>query len=350
MRQMLAKNSLSGLLLRGTDWFAWATGGRSNVVLLAAETGIAEVLVTSRDAYILTDTIEAERLLNEEASPPYLVWSSPWQDLSARKAFILDQTRSGLLASDRPRGVEYAFPRELWLTRRELLPEEQLRYQQLGLEASEAMTEAMHACSPDWTEFQLAAAGSNALWKRGIEPALVMVGGEQRLPRYRHPIATSAPLGQRAMMVFCARRHGLYANLTRFVYFRQPDKQEEQDKLDLAKIESVIFDASRPGAVLSDIYKKLVNCYTQLGHSEQPSRHHQGGPTGYQAREDIISSHTDDILREGTALAWNPSLVGSKIEDTVLLRNGKLEVLTVDPAWPTFEYARRQRPDYLVRT
>jgi hypothetical protein len=48
------------------DWFAWATAGGSNTVLLAAETGVAEVLVTDEAAWILTDEIEAQRLKDEE--------------------------------------------------------------------------------------------------------------------------------------------------------------------------------------------------------------------------------------------------------------------------------------------
>ncbi|HYX36707.1 MAG TPA: M24 family metallopeptidase [Oligoflexus sp.] len=349
MRQILARQGMAGFLLRGTDWFAWATGGSSNTVLLAAETGVAEVLVTLRDAYILTDSIEAERFLNEEAAQPYLVWSAPWQDPFARKAFILDQTRGGLLASDRPRGVEYALPRELWLLRRELMPEEQDRYRLLCKESAEAMTDVMEAAHPEWTEYQLAAEGAAALWKRGIHPALTMAGGENRLPRYRHPVASAEKLGSRAMLVFCARRHGLYANLTRFVYFRQPDKDEEKRKLDLAQVEWVAWQASRPGVPLSKIYERIVSSYESMGYADEPSRHHQGGPTGYLAREEVASPQSSDPLGDNTALAWNPSVKGGKIEDTILIRGSQTDILTVDPRWPTFEFADRKRPDFLVK-
>lgn len=349
MRQILARQGMAGFLLRGTDWFAWATGGSSNVVLLAAETGVAEVLVTLRDAYILTDSIEADRFLNEEVASPYLVWSAPWQDPFARKAFILDQTRGGLVASDRPRGVEYALPRELWLSRRELMPEEQDRYRLLCKEAAEAMTETLEAALPDWTEFRLAAEGAAALWKRGIHPALTLVGGENRLPRYRHPVPTGEPLGSRAMLVFCARRHGLYANLTRFVYFRKPDKEEEKRKLDLAQVESVAWQVSRPGVPLNKIYEKMVASYESLGYADEPARHHQGGPTGYLAREEVATPQSTDPLGENTALAWNPSVTGGKIEDTILIRGSQTDILTVDPRWPTFEFADRKRPDFLVK-
>jgi len=349
MRQILARQGMTGFLLRGTDWFAWATGGSSNTVLLTAEIGIAEVLVTLRDAYILTDSIEAERLLNEEAAPPYLVWSAPWHDPFARKAFVLDQTRGGLLASDRPRGVEYALPRELWLLRRELLGEEQDRYRLLCQEAAETMTDVLEAAEPEWTEYQLAAEGAAALWKRGIHPALTMAAGENRIPRYRHPMQTAEKIGSRAMLVFCARRHGLYANLTRFVYFRKPEKDEEKRKLDLAQVENSAWQASRPGVPLNKIYDRIVAAYASMGYADEAALHHQGGPTGYLAREEVVTPQSTDILGDNTALAWNPSVKGGKIEDTILVRGALTDILTVDPRWPTFDFADRKRPDFLVK-
>ena len=47
------------------------------------------------------------------------------------------------------------------------------------------------------------------------------------------------------------------------------------------------------------------------------------------------------------AFAFNPSFQGIKIEDTFLLGPDGLENLTVDPGWPTFDVAGRQRPRWL---
>jgi Xaa-Pro aminopeptidase len=57
----------------------------------------------------------------------------------------------------------------------------------------------------------------------------------------------------------------------------------------------------------------------------------------------------DTPIESGTALAWNPSLPGAKIEDTVLTTDAGIEVLTADPAWPTVTVDGRARPDVLVR-
>ena len=62
------------------------------------------------------------------------------------------------------------------------MPSELERYRRVGRLASEAMTEVLSAAKPTWTEYQLAGAGAEALWARGLHPALTLVAGERRLP------------------------------------------------------------------------------------------------------------------------------------------------------------------------
>src|SRR5689334_22317875 len=88
IRAALLETDAVGARLRGVDWFAWATCGGSNVVILSTETGIAEVFVTADGAWILTDRIEAARLEAEELPDGFEVWAGPWNDPSAREAFV----------------------------------------------------------------------------------------------------------------------------------------------------------------------------------------------------------------------------------------------------------------------
>lgn len=176
IRQTLTETESQGLRLRGTDWFAWATGGGSNTVLLAAETGVAEVLITKQDAWILTDEIEAQRLQDEELPGNFKVYAHPWADAAARESFVRDVTSSGKVLSDRPTAdLEKALPASLQRRKRIMMSSELERYRQVGRKASEAMTEVLKAAKPAWTEYQLAGAGAEALWTRGLHPALTLV-------------------------------------------------------------------------------------------------------------------------------------------------------------------------------
>jgi Xaa-Pro aminopeptidase len=349
VRGILADAGLAAIRLRGLDWCAWATGGGAFGVLLAAETGIADVLVTADGAWVLTDAIEAERLGAEEVPPGFEVWASPWTDRDAQDRFARAQCGGGRVASDRPRGGEAPLPEALERARATLRPEEAERYRALGRDAAAAVTDVLGAARPEWTGFALAGAAADALWSRGVDPALALVAGEGRLPRYRHPTPSRDPLGARAMLVVCARRRGLYACFTRFVAFRAPTAAERRLAAAVARVEASAFEASRPGVMLGEVYDALVTAYAREGHAGEEAKHHQGGPCGYLSRDAIALPGSRLALADHGAVAWNPSLPGAKIEDTVLVRGGGLELLTVDPRWPVETVAGRERPVVLER-
>ncbi|MGI0484028.1 M24 family metallopeptidase [Pantanalinema rosaneae CENA516] len=350
VRQILSETGAAGVRLRGTDWFAWATAGGSNAVLLAAETGIAEVFITASAAWILTDTIEAQRLQDEEVSAEFQIAAFPWTDTEQRDNFVTAATDRGQVCSDRPTATEAPLPDALIQHKRVLLPSEIDRYRQVGQLASIAMTEALTQAQPDWTESQLAGAGAAALWQRGLHPALTLVAGERRLPLYRHATAKSERLGNIAMLVFCARGFGLYANLTRFVGFGQLAAAQAQLHQDIREIEAIALDQCQVDTPLDHIYRTLQQAYEQQGYPTAIAEHHQGGTTGYLSREVIATPQTRDRLVANMAMAWNPSLTGAKIEDTFLLHgNNQLENLTLDPNWATVTVHDRPRPLPLMR-
>ncbi|MFZ9595752.1 MAG: M24 family metallopeptidase [Bdellovibrionia bacterium] len=349
IRSAMSAHGVSAVLLRGVDWVSWVTGGGSSVVILTTETGVAQVLITLKDATIVTNTIERERLEAEEIPPGFQFWAGAWNDAPSMTRWIHAQLGGGVLASDRPEAGEQPLPQRVMDAKRRLLPEELPRYRKLGEEAAQAMREALHAAEPSWSEFQLAAAGSSALWKRGIHPTLTLVGGERRRVRYRHPVPTSEKLGRSAMLVFCARRHGLYANLTRFVFFEPPTEQEIHQFRLLAEIEACVFEKTRPNVTLGQAYQALASAYTERGFPQEELNHHQGGTTGYLSREVVALPGSEVQIEDHMALAWNPSLPGAKIEDTVVVVDGQLEFLTRDPHWPMTQVAGRWRPDLWVR-
>lgn len=353
VRQVLKTIGAAGVRFKGTDWFSWITGGGHNVVLMAAETGIADVLITPTKAVVLTDDIESLRLREEELPKDFEVLTSHWQDLSGKDKFVRELCGNGTVLSDRPNAQEESFPRELQELKLVMGSEEIARYRTLGTESAQAMTEALGLADPTWTENRLAAEGAKALWKRGIHPTLILVAGAKRLEKHRHPFPSSEVIGHRAMMVFCARRHGLFACFSRFVSFARPSALEIDRMNKVAKFESALFDASQPGAKLSQVFDSAFATYKVAGYENETRNQHFGGITGYNAREAFArpaqTGQVDWTLKEGMALAWNPTLPGSKIEDTVLVTQAGVEPITIDPQWPKFELNGRMRPDVWVK-
>lgn len=319
--------------------------------MLTTEVGVAEVLVTARNAWILTDEIEAERLQEEELpAHSYELYIHPWAEATRRESFVKDVTEGGRVLSDRPGAPQNALPLSLLERKRVMGADELERYRRVGRLASEAMSEALFAARPTWTERDLAAAGARALWTRGLHPALTLAAGERRQLLYRHPTPTGELLGSRAMLVFCARKHGLYANLTRFVSFGPLPEKHTRSHQDLREIEAGALALCRPEADLSPIYWEFHRAYVQYGYPDTIRKQHQGGLTGYLAREVVVGPQTPGVLVEGMVVAWNPSLPEAKIEDTFAVGAAGLENLTHDPNWPCVQVAGRPRPLPLERT
>jgi Xaa-Pro aminopeptidase len=344
LRAQLAASKAGAIRLRGVDWFAWVTAGGSSAVLQTTDGGVAEVLVTPEEACILTDAIEAERLRAEELPDGFTFHIEPWAEPELRERYVQNAAAGRSILSDRPANGEQPLPSALRQRRMVLGPDERARYRVLGREAAEAMSEVLRRAQPHWTEHQLAGAGAEALWRRGIHPALVLAAGERRLPAYRHPTPTGEVIGSRAMLVFCARRHGLYANLTRFVAFGAAPLDEQRA---LMEVEATGLAAIEPGKSLSAVYHALEAAYKHADREAAIREHHQGGITGYRAREIVTGPTTATLLEEGMAFAFNPSFAGMKIEDTFLLGPDGLENLTFDPGWPAVDVHGRKRPLWL---
>jgi Xaa-Pro aminopeptidase len=344
LRAALAQAGAAAIRLRGLDWFAWATAGADASVLLAADTGVAELLVTKEEACVLTDATDGERLRREQLPDGFTFHIAPWAETELHDSYVLGAANGGSGCSSRTGRSDSTLPAALRLRRMVLNEAEQGRYRALGRDAAAAIGEALRAARPAWTEYELAAAGAQALLKRGIQPALVLAAGERRLPLFRHPLPTHDPLGSRAMLAFCARRHGLYANLSRGISFGPLPDDVRTAQQELLQAEATGLDAVRPGQSLGAVYHALDAAYRHANRPDAIREHHQGGITGYQARELLASASTATGIETGMAFALNPGFAGIKVEDTFLLGEGGLENLTLDPAWPAATVNGRLRP------
>jgi Xaa-Pro aminopeptidase len=352
LRALMAENQIDGVHLRGIDWFSWLTSGGTNVVFLPSETGIADLFITAKEAWILTNRIETRRLVDEEPTSDFRITDFNWQDSQAIYSFIKEKC-GGPVVCDRPQLFEKPLPMVFNHLKWVLGEGDIERYRSLCRESAEAMTDALTLAKPEWTENQLAGEGAKALWSRGIEATLILIAGHDRGKIYRHPTVVSKPIGKSVMMVFSARRNGLYANITRFVYFNEPSASERATFEKLSKIEQQGLDAVQVGSTLKSVYSAFADAYRDAGVPEEINNHHQGGSCGYQSREVFanpsLPAEQDIPFVAGMAFAWNPSLPGAKLEDTILLTKNGIEILTVDPRWPTVHVGVRARPAWWVK-
>jgi antitoxin VapB len=325
---------LDALLLQRVSSFAWATCGAASYVNAATTNGAASLLITKNKHYVITNNIEAPRLEQEEglAAQKWEFKTSPWH---AAQDAIADLTKGLRVGADSP------FPNAVNLTqlftrlRAKLLPEEGERFRKLAHDCAEAMRVAVNAVKPGMTEYEIAAVLGKEVQARGTQPIVNLIAVDERVYSYRHPLPTEKPLKKYAMLVLCGRRWGLVCSLTRLIHFgKMPDDLRRKAEA-VAHIDAAFIVHTRPGTLLNVIFQKAVEVYERTGYGDQWQQHHQGGAAGYEPREYNGTPTTTDAVAIGQAFAWNPSIAGTKSEDTILVGEKENEVITKMNSWPT---------------
>jgi len=329
----LRDEGLDGILLRRHENIAWLTGGAVQLrVLTPGETGVGSLLITDQGArYYLTTNNEAPRLHDEEfAALDFEPVTFPWYaDDTAGKALQLTR---GKLASDTP--FPGSFPAHMYPMRAALQETEIARFRWLGAHTAQATTEVLKQLKPGMTEYEMEAQVAQALLRRGIQPSVYLMAADERIVQYKHAVARGKRLEQYAMLNLCARKWGLTVSITRFAHFGPLPTELAERFHASAQVNAALLDATRAGATSADLFRVAADAYAREGFPGDEQLHHQGGPTGYGEREWVATPDGKATVVNNQAFAWNPSIRGGKVEDTVLLKDGKIELLTPTPELP----------------
>ena len=97
-----------------------------------------------------------------------------------------------------------------------------------------------------------------------------------------------------------------------------------------------------------DVFARLVAEYREQGYPDEWLRHHQGGSIGYAGREYKGTPDSTRVVRTNQAFAWNPSIAGTKCEDTLLAGPERNEFLTATGNCPNVDTIAGPRPTELL--
>ncbi len=359
IRRFCAENAMHGLLLTSRANFAWITCGGLNYVNRASETGVASVLVTPDRLVLLADNIEMQRLIDEELGDELAGAFEPaefdWYDPDDRQQTIETMIGGRAIGCDGPEGPGRNISRSVRELRSPLTDAEIDRYLGLGRLAG-AQTEAVcRRIERGMTEQEVEAMTLDALARQGVRVPVCLVAADQRLLTRRHPIPKPQPIQQRAMLVVCAEQAGLWVNLTRLVSFAAIDGDMKIRHRAVCQVDVAANTATQPGRTFADVFADIIAEYEKQGFGEQWQLHHQGGSTGYNGRNVFANPTCQSVVQTGQAFAWNPSITGTKSEDTMLLTEQGLRWISEPGAdWPTVQIERDgqtfRRADILDRS
>lgn len=333
VRAWLRSEARPGLLLRRRANFAWLTAGGRSHVSTANDVGAAAILVTPERVALLANNIEARRLVEEElVGVTVEVAEYPWHQADGERERLAALTGDpAALAVDTDPPVASA----LAAVRARLLAPEIRRLEELGRLAGRVVEGVCREVEPGVNEDEVAALVHEGALAEGARVPVCLVAADGRIAERRHPLPTGLPIRNRVMLAAVVERDGLACSLTRLVSFAPLDDELRRRHEAVCAVDAAAASATRVGRPLSEIFDEIVAAYARVGFPDEWRHHHQGGSTGYQPRDVIASPAATAAVQPDQAFAWNPSIAGTKSEDTLLAtREGFRWITEPGPDWP----------------
>jgi Xaa-Pro dipeptidase len=323
----------------------WITGGLSDPVDVTASTDPTWAVESKGGRALITSQIEAPRFEGDFdlAALGWDIIAVPWYDANAPllvAASFCGVSLDELLSDTDAFGSNVTT--DIIRTRMTLSEPERDDLRRLGADAALALEAGIASWQPGVTsDFEVASVVSRELERCGAKAVCLIVGGDDRLRTFRHPLAIGAVLHDAVMAVVVARRGGLHLSGTRVAVAHDDDPILELSAR-LEPVHLAVLNATRPDHSWGDAVEALAKGYEDIGQPGAWREHFQGGPIAFEQREfELAPPLTDSPFWDldcgaNTAVAWNPSLRGgAKIEETYLVGNDGFELITNSGVWAT---------------
>jgi len=341
LQDFLKKENLDGMMFTQVRNFYWITAGQANnQIVLNKDVGASSALIMKDGSkYLICNDSEAPRLMNEVMQNlGYQLKRYNWYEANpvkdVRGDIIKEICKGGNIGSD------ISYPNAILMAdkfkplRFQLTDTEMKRYRWLGKQTTEAVENVCNKLVPGMNEYEIEAITAAELRSRGIMPTVLLIGVDDRIYKYRHALPAGAVLQKYAMVNVVAEKWGMPMAVTRFVHFG-PLPEELQNKIEkTAEVNAHYQAATVPGKLCAEIFEECKQWYANAGFPGEWKKHHQGGAIGYDDREYVIYPGIQETVLENQAFAWNPTITGAKVEDTIIAHKDGFEVITRTDNWP----------------
>lgn len=342
--EWLKEEKLAGVLIRSVRNFAWITAGGDNHIVITSENGAVPLFIRDDGKkFVIANDSEAPRMMDEDLRGmgyelKQISWYGDRVDPNQLDAALREITGGRSFGADLPYPGAKMIDSDLAKLRVPLTNTEIRKYRWLGRRSAEAVDSVCRKLQPGMTERGIEALISAALMRHAIRATVLLIGADDRIHKYRHAPPSDVQKAEKyAMVNICARRWGLVIAMTRFVHFGPPPEDLRRKFEAAARINAGFWARTVPGATAGRILVGAIEDYTEAGFPSEWQKHHQGGAIGYQERDWLAVPGSSQVVYQNQAFAWNPTIQGAKVEDTVLLVGDRLEILTEIPGWPVIE-------------
>lgn len=330
----LRERGLGGVIISRRDHFAWITCGGDNHVLKNSEIGVGHLVITPEKCYLVAHSMDALRLFEEQIpGQGYELVSLHWYRGDPR--LVARDLIGERWAADTHFEDAVDVNRDLSLLHDPLTELELSRCRWLGQQVGNILCEVAQSLRPGQSEEEVARDLYMACIGQGIELDVLIVGSDERIFRYRHPLPTAKKIRHYVLLHPAARRWGLHANVSRSVYFGKPTDEVTHAYRAVATLEAHLLDRLVPGLPFSEVFEWQKRQYAELGFADEWRNHFQGGPTGYVV-VDALRHSTTAKVQVNQAFDWFITVTGAKVEELVLLSKRGLEIPSFQSPWPVF--------------
>lgn len=348
---LLREKNLDALLVSRPENFAWLTGG-ADASRGGATEPVARLFVTPEARVLVTNNIESQYLFDRELPGlGFQLKERPWFEPVDKLA--QDLCRGRTMGSDNGFGGSVDLSEDFAQLRLPLTDREHQAIRLLGREVAHAVEATARGCLPGETEAEIAAELAHRLVKHRITPVRMQVCADGRFRRYPHYPFGAERVGRSCVITAAGRRGGLHVACGRVVLFEEDEAfLHAHHKATLMQSTGLYF--SRAGTRISDVWPKVARIYEKFGCPDEWQLADQADVTGYASCEQRVVPTSDFLLEAGMPMFWHPSVGSALTGDTVLLRDGAAELLTIGEGWPqvtvTVKGEPIRRPDVLIRT
>ena len=348
---------LDGVIISKANNWSWVTGGRDARIVYSKEANLVDLVITNDlQKYCISTNVEAPRLEKEDLNNlDYKIISFPWYDYSEKLKIVKSLIEGKKFASDTAIEGAISLDSDFDKLRYSLTKNELKKYRLLGEWCRDAVESTTKEIEPGMTEQAISGIIVGKLGKKGIFCDVIMAAADERIFDFRHPLTADKKINKYVMILICASKWGLVLAMTRLVHFGKLPEELEIKIRKVTEIDAKLIANTRPDKVMKDFDKIIPQAYKDAGYPDMWKMHYQGGPIGYGDREYEWEPNSEMGFYNNQAIAWNPTITGTKSEDTFLYVDGNIEIISLknNGNWPIIEHNIEgktiPRPSILIR-
>ena len=334
LERLLADADADALILGMASHVAWALCGADLRIQVSSEGAWGYLVVQPERRTVVTWAMDAHRFEEEELASDTSVVGLRW-DEDTPEAVARRMAGEGRVLSDC--GLPGTEPAAglLRAAQYPLTDLELRREEWIASRLDEHCRATAEAIEPGMTEHEVAARLTAACLVDGLAVDEMMIGFDERVRRYRHPVARTGRLLHLAFLHPTVNRWGQHVICSRMVSLGEPPQELCERFTAVSAIEAWSVRLTRPGTRYAELLAGQQELFARLGYPDAWRDLCQGGQTGFALWEIAHVDRPSVAMPERGLYNLFITLPGAKKEETTLSSPDGGRILTLSGAWPT---------------